>query len=141
MKSQTQRSLLLAFVGSIACCGVVGIYCLLQGQMGSIQARILATTSVVGAVSLLSLASAIPWERRRWHPIGPLGVLGATLAGVLLIVFIWADDYLWRSEAFMKSLGLACVAGVAFPHVGLLSNERVVVSISIAILWRLRTWL
>ncbi len=125
-RSQTQRSLLLGFIGSIVCCGLAGIYCLLVGRMGWLEERVLGTTAVVGAASILALASAIPWERRRWHPIGPIGLAAVAVALVLVLVAIWAD-LPWRSritEMFLKTMGVACVVGVALPHVALLSLAR-----------------
>jgi len=126
MRSQTQRSLLLGFIGSIVCCGLVGVYCLVIGQFGAFEARVLGTTAVVGAASILGLASAIPWERRRWHPIGPVGLAAVAVALVLVLIAIWAD-LPWRSrvtEMFYRTMGVACVVGVALPHVGLLSLAR-----------------
>lgn len=126
MKSQTQRGLLFGFIGSILCCGLVGIYCLVVGQMGSFERRVLGTTAVVGAASILGLACAIPWERRRWHPIGPIGIFAVAIALILVLIAIWVD--LWRvvswDEEFYKTMGVVCVAGVALPHVGLLSLAR-----------------
>ena len=126
MRSQTQRSLLLGFIGSIVCCGLVGVYCLVMGQFGTFEARVLGTTAVVGAASILGLASAIPWERRRWHPIGPIGLATVAVALILVLVAIWGD-LPWRSRVplmFLKTVGVACVVGVALPHVGLLSLAR-----------------
>lgn len=123
MRSQTQRSLLLGFIGSIVCCGLVGIYCLLIGRMGWFEERILGTTAVVGAASILGLASAIPWERRRWHPIGPLGLLALSVALILVLVAIWVDGS-WRWEAYYKIMFVSCVVGVALPHISLLSLAR-----------------
>lgn len=121
MKSRTRKSLLLSFVISIACCGAVGIYCLLIGNLGSIEARILGTASVAGAASILTMAGAVPWERRRWHPLGPTAVLGTATAMVLVIIAIWMEP---RNDLFWKVLGVACVLGVTLPHVGLLSLAR-----------------
>ncbi len=126
MKSQTQRGLLFGFIGSILCCGLVGIYCLLIGQMGSFEARVLGTTAVIGAASILGLACAIPWERRRWHPVGPIGIFAVVIALILVLIAIWVD--LWRlvdwDEAFYRTMGVVCVVGVALPHVALLSLAR-----------------
>ena len=124
MKSQTQRTLLLAFVISIACCGAMGVYCLLVGRMGSLEARILGTTSVVGAASILGLVSAIPWERRHWHPIGPLAMMTVAVALGLVVVLIWGDLSTRKWEALYKATFLMCVAGVALPHISLLSLAR-----------------
>jgi len=124
MKSQTQRTLLLGFIGSIVCCGLVGIYCLVIGRMGSFEARILGTTAVVGAASILGLASAIPWERRRWHPLGPLAMTTVALALILVVVAIWVDRLWDRWPNFYKPMSIVCVLGVALPQVGLLSLAR-----------------
>ena len=122
MRTRTQRSLLLAFVISIAWCGVVGIYCLLMGRMGRIEERILGTAAVVGGASILGLACAVPWERRRWHPLGPIGVLSIMVAMTLLLVAIWANP--WRRSPFYHVMGVSCVIGIALPHVGVLSIAR-----------------
>ena len=124
MESQTQRTLLLAFIISIACCGVVGIYCLLVGRLGVLEGRILGTTSIVGAASMLGLVSAIPWERRRWHPLGPGSMAAVVLAFVLVLIVIWGDLSPQKWEDFFKLTAVACVAGVALPHISLLSLAR-----------------
>ena len=123
MKSQTQRSLLLAFIVSVAGCGALGIACLISGRLGEFEARVLGTTAAVGAASILGLASAIPYERRRWVPVGHLGMIAVALALVLVLLAIWELVDL-RSEEFFDFMGVACVAAVALPHVGLLSLAR-----------------
>ena len=40
MTSQTQRSLLFAFIGSVVCFALAGIYCMLVGHMGDLEVRI-----------------------------------------------------------------------------------------------------
>jgi hypothetical protein len=124
MKSQTQRALLFAFIGSIICCAMAGIYCLLVGRMSPLQAKILGTTGVFGAASILGLASAIPWERRRWHPIGLVGLIVVAIAVFLVLFAIWLEPP-WREfELFFKIMFIACVAAVAVPHAGLLGLAR-----------------
>lgn len=127
MKSQTQRTLLVSFLASIGGCGLVGVYCLLVGTFGAVQAKVLGTTAAVAAASILGLASAVPWERRRWQPVGPLGGISVTIALALVLVVIWAESWLDNQgllEQFLRVMGTACVAGVAFPHVGLISLAR-----------------
>ncbi|MBI5763922.1 MAG: hypothetical protein HZA51_10400 [Planctomycetes bacterium] len=120
-----QRKLLFAFIGSIVCCAVVGIYCLLVGGMGRTEERILGTTAAVGACSMLALAAAIPWERRRWHPIGPVSIMAIVAALGLTVYLIWFDTYPHfldiRWERFAIS---AWVFACALPTVGLLSLAR-----------------
>jgi len=123
MKSQTQNSLLFAFIGSIVLCGLIGLYCVVLGSFGSLEARILGTTGVIGAASILALASAIPWERKRWPPVGLLGMIAVFLALIQSIGAIWIGDYP-DSEFRVKALAISCVFAVALPHVGLLSLAR-----------------
>jgi len=123
MESQTQRTLLFGFIGSIVCCGLVGIYCLLVGDMGAFEGRVLVTTLAIGCASILGLASAIPWERRRWHPIGPGGLIAVSAALVLALPAIWiAQSSL--PEDFYSAVAVAYVIAVALPHIGLLSLAR-----------------
>ncbi len=122
MQSQTQRTLLLAFILSLAGCGLCGIYVLIIGDFGDFEARVLATTASIGAASILGLAAAIPHEQRRWHPVGLLGLIAVTAALMLALILIWrvVDE----SERMGKTLGIACTFAVAFPHVGLLGLAR-----------------
>jgi ribosomal protein L37E len=123
LQSQTQRSLLYTFIASIGLCGLVGIYALLAGNFGNFEAKVLATTSSVGGAAILALAAAVPAEKRRWHPIGPLAIVVVAAALILVLCLIWIDR-IWREEFFMKSLGIACVFAVALPLLGLLSLAR-----------------
>ncbi len=123
LRSQTQRTLLLSFIASISLCGLIGVYCLILGRLTSFTERILASTAVVGGASILGLAAVVPWERRRWHPIGPVAMACVAAAAVMLFLLIWLDD-IWRSEGFMKSLVIVCILAVAGPHAGLLAMAR-----------------
>ena len=71
----------------------------------------------------MGLASAAAWERHRWHPIGPAGIMAAAAALALILVGIWLEPS-WRNEIFWKRWAVACVAGVALPTLGLLSTAR-----------------
>ena len=125
MRSQTQRTLLFGFIGSIALCGLLGVYCLLVGQMGVFEGKVLGTTAVFGAASILGLASVVPWEKRRWHPIGPVSIAVVGIALVLVVIAIWCLPFSRRWEEFyLRVMGIACVWGLAFPHVALLSLAR-----------------
>ncbi len=129
IKLETKRALLLGFIGSVAACGLVGIYCLLKGTMGPIEQRVLSSTALVGAAAILGLASAIPWERRRWHPIGPMAMIVMTCALLLALLWVWGE---WLSEEirrmYYRWLGdltlVAWVFAVALPLVGMLGLAR-----------------
>lgn len=120
-RSQTQRSLLFAFIGSILLCGLVGIYCLLLGRWGGFEGRIMGTTASVGAAAILGLVSVIPWEQRRWHPIGPFASWAVLIALGLVVLAIWFEP---PDETFLKIMFSCCIFAVALPHIGLMSLAR-----------------
>jgi len=122
LRSQTQRTLLLSFIASIALCGLVGIYCLILGSFDDLAARVLGTTTAVATASILALASAVPWERRRWHPIGACGFTVVAVALLLVLVAIWLEPSF--GHEFYNLMFIACVVAVAVPHIGLLSLAR-----------------
>ncbi|MEK6800232.1 MAG: hypothetical protein AABZ12_14830 [Planctomycetota bacterium] len=129
LQSATQRKLLISFILSIAACGLVGIYCLLQGQMGNLEWRILGTTSLVAAASILGLAAAVLWDRKRWPPLGLLGMLGQGPALVFVLPLVWLDWSTWQNfpdwrDFFERAAPVAWVIAIALPHVGLLSLGR-----------------
>ena len=121
MRSQTQRSLLLGFIVSLSCCGLVGILSLLAGSMNDLAERVLLTTVVTAVACILALAGAMTWEQRRWHPVGPLAIGATALALLLVLLAIWLEPI---TEEFYQWMVIACVAGVGLPHVALLSQAR-----------------
>jgi len=123
MRSQTQRSFLFAFIASISLCGAIGVYCLLVGEFTSLVGQILGTTASVAGASLLALASAVPWERKRWQPIGPLGMLAAAVWLTLMLCLIWIDRFV-NEEALVKATVVATVIAIALPHAGLIGLAR-----------------
>ncbi len=125
LRSQTQRTLLFLFIASIGLCGLVGIYCLVVGSFGDLVMRILGTNVAVGTASILAMLSAIPWERKRWSPVGPCGVIAVVIALVLVLTAIWMDFYWYGGFAwFYKSMVIAVTLAGALPHIGLLSLAR-----------------
>jgi hypothetical protein len=122
--SQTQRSLLLAFIGSVVCFALAGIYCLLVGHMGDREERILGTTATFLGASIFGLAAALPWERRRWHPIGLAGLVVVAMATVLIVFAIWYEPHWNAYRWYYKIMFSSCVMAVALPLVGLLSLAR-----------------
>lgn len=122
IRSQTQRILLFAFIASIVACGLCGIYVLIVGNFGQFEGKVLASTASVGGASILALAAAIPWEKRRWPPIGLLGMISVAVGLVMMLLLIWTK--FWRLETFIHFFGTSCVFAVALPHIGLLSLAR-----------------
>lgn len=121
MRTQTQRSLLLGFIASIAFCAAVGIYCLLVGQTTRNTERILLTAASFAGTSILALLS-VPKSQIRWRLVGYAGVAAAAIALGLSVIGIWIDPN-WRSN-FWKMLGVSWVCAVALPHLNMMSLAR-----------------
>lgn len=132
MKSQTQRTLLFSFLGSIVACGLLGVYCLLQGNIGPVEGRILLSTGLVGIASILGLIGVMAWEQRRWHPLGMLGVIAAATALLLSLILVWSNQLGLRQldqierywKVMWKVMGIAWVLAAALPHASLLAFAR-----------------
>ena len=109
IQSRTQRGLLLAFIGSLAGCALIGIYVILVGTFGWLEARVLGTTGVVTATSILALAAAAVWERRVWQTVGALAILVA--CGPLSVPILHRVSTLRRNESVVTTelkLTIAC---------------------------------
>lgn len=113
---------MFGFIASIACCGLVGIYFLVAGDFGPLGEKVLLTNLTVGGCSILGMATAMPWERRRWHPVGPLGALAVLAALVLSLVYIWVDQGM--GQDMDRAVGIAWICAVALPLLGLVSLAR-----------------
>ena len=125
MRSQTQRAFLFGFLASIGATGLIGMYCLATGTSGGLTGDVLASTALVGAAAILGLAGAVVWEARRWHPLGPAGVVVSCVALLLGLATLWGR-YLgnppwWWLHDWWRLTASAWVLAVAVPHVGLLS--------------------
>jgi ribosomal protein L37E len=123
IRSRTQRTLLLGFVASLAICGVTGIYCLLLGDIGKLEEKILWTTASFSVASILALAAAVPWERRRWMPVGPLAMVMILAALAFWLFEVWAD-FRYDADVFVKTIAITWIVAVALAHVGLISLAR-----------------
>lgn len=128
ISTSTKRIFLIAFLSSIVACGALGVYCLTIGTFGRIEGAVLGSTAAFGGAAILAFVSAIPWEQRRWHPIGPAGVASASMALVFTLYPIWADiirppQYPW-SFRYWQWCGASWVMAVAVSHMGLLSLAR-----------------
>ncbi len=126
LDSQSQRRLLLTFIISIAACGLLGVYVLLSGQSGRLEESILLSIAIVGASSILGLCCAIAWERRRWHPLGPVAALAVGLATTLAIYSVWQHYDRWNANLALPEIPWeitfsAWVLAIAGPIASLLS--------------------
>jgi hypothetical protein len=89
-----QRLLLFTFLFAIATCGAIGLWAVVFAGFNDTVAQILATSASVAGASVLGMAAAVPWSQRRWHPIGPVGVV-LTAAGLGMMLFIIWSNTRW----------------------------------------------
>ena len=124
LTSRTQRLMLKVFIWSIVCCAAVGIACLLGGAFGWLGGRVMATSGTVSGLALLGLASATVWERKRWQPVGPLGVGAGAVTLVLTLLAIWGDLDWTQEEHLYKGVACAWITTITLTHIALLSLAR-----------------
>ncbi len=113
-----KRALFVLLVGSVAVNAALGIYALLAGEFGDLEANILYTSLSVSAAGVLALACAPAWERRLVPPLPRVGV-AATIAGLAFAVaVIWLSN---PPEWLEKSTFTLVVAAVLGAHGSLLA--------------------
>lgn len=88
------RILLKIFIGFLTLTALIAIGCVLMGEFGEFQLKILATTFSVSAASICAMACAAFIERRHIMPLGILGILGillSVLAAGLVVFGVWIE--------------------------------------------------
>src|SRR5690554_708999 len=83
-----RRAAIIAAIASLTIAALVGIVTILSGEWGETQSRIMGTTLIVGAFSIVALADlTVAGRRVRW--VGWIGVLVAVVAAVTAILMVW----------------------------------------------------
>lgn len=120
LKSAFVRSLIASLAGT----GLLGIGALLLGSFGELEARILLTTLLVGACSILCLAGLVVVGTKH-GPVGVAGIVTASTALLLGVGLTWAVDVDsdWSLiEVLVKAFVICGVLAVALAHAALLFN-------------------
>jgi MFS family permease len=117
--SLTRRIIVWVVVVSFAIAAILGIAVLLVPNFGDAAWRVLSTTSVVGAFSVLVLCCA-SLLGRALRLFGLVGVAGSLATLILAIVMIWSTDW-WEFGSWVyQTLGTGIAASVAFALASLL---------------------
>lgn len=107
-----KRLWLKILIASVAISAALGIYALLAGDFGETEVRILLSSLTVSATSILSMACGVTWERRRVGSVPPAGAFLAIVAGVLILIGIWAEiedfDNFWKPVISVSIVATAC---------------------------------
>lgn len=107
-----RRAAIIGAIASLSIAAIVGIVMLLTGDWGETQARIMGTTLIVGAFSILALADlTVAGRRTRW--VGWIGAVVAAATGALGILMVWGalddwmDAFTWFAAGIVLSIALA----------------------------------
>lgn len=107
-----RRAAIIGAIASLSIAAIVGIVMLLSGDFGDTQARIMGTTLIVGAFSILALADlTVAGRRTRW--VGWIGAAIAAVTGAIGILMVWGtledwnDAFKWFAVGIVLSIALA----------------------------------
>ena len=106
--------LFIAFLGITA---LVAIVCVLAGEFGELQVKILLTSTTISAASICSMACAAFIGKRKLPVLGLAGIGFAVVCATLVILGVWAEI---EAEGFWKLTGSIAVVAIALPHAFLL---------------------
>ena len=124
------RRALHVLIVSLSLSALLGVVALLTGSFGDLELRVLFSTLSVSGASILAMASAAAWERRRARPWAAVGI-GASIAGFgLTLIGIWlgsGEDILWKLAFGLITLGCAGAHGALMGLVCLAPSRRWIV--------------
>ncbi|MGC4108890.1 MAG: hypothetical protein QM747_00340 [Nocardioides sp.] len=115
-----RRYVIRLTIGSFSLAALMGVAALLRpGRFGDTEGRILLTTLVVGAVSILMLCYLAP-SGARARLVGAAGAVSALLAGTCALVMTWL---LWQQDPgvpLLRTFGIASVGALTLAQYSLL---------------------
>jgi hypothetical protein len=111
-----RRVAIVVIIVSLSITALIGIATLLTGSFGETQGRIMLTTLIIGAASVVALCDLAVLGRRVWA-VGVAGLCAAMLALITALFLVWGDG---SSEVLVKTSGLAAIAAASIAHASLL---------------------
>lgn len=113
-KATLKRYLIKAIITSLALSALVGIFVILLGTFGEVEARILLTTLAVGTFSITGLANLrnVESDKQNYRSFAWFGIASSMLAMFLSLILIWTfsgdSDYApWRSTLVFMVLAVS----------------------------------
>jgi len=111
--TNARKLFLKGFLGFLILTAVMAIISILTNTFGELQAKILATSSIISAASILSMACAAFLERKKLPWLGFAGIAMAVAAALVSIVAIWAEI---DNRELIRVIMTLVVAAVGFAH-------------------------
>ena len=105
------------FVGFLIASAAVAILCVLNGEFGEFEIKVLITTFSISGASICSMSCAAFIEKRRNVSLGGLGILFSSMAALMIIFGAWFEVG-W--DGYWKTTVTFVVFGVAMAHAFLL---------------------
>jgi hypothetical protein len=113
----TRRVAVICIIVSLSLTALIGIATLLGGAFGDVQGRIMMTTLIIGAFSVLALADlAVAGRRFEWF--GYVGILAAVAGLIIGLFFIW--NLVDSGAGWWKTFGVVSVLAASLAHANLL---------------------
>jgi len=114
-----RRVAIIVIIVSLSVTALIGIITLLSASFGELQVRVMLSTLVIGAFSIIALCDlAIVGLRFRWS--GLIGLALAVVALILTLVLIWWVSGAAPPEGLWKTTAILGLLAVSFAHANLL---------------------
>ena len=111
-----RRVAIIVIIVSLSITALIGIATLITGSYGELQGKIMLTTLIIGATSVVALCD-LAVLGRHVRVVGIAGLLAAAVALVTALILTWGTD---SSEAVVKTFALAAIAAASIAHASLL---------------------
>ncbi|MEO7121561.1 MAG: hypothetical protein ABI400_00230 [Lacisediminihabitans sp.] len=111
-----RRVAIIVIIVSLSLTAVIGIITLITGSFGEVQSKIMLTTLIIGATSVVALCD-LAVLGRRVRIVGITGLVAAAIALVTALSLVWGSD---SSELVVKIFALAAIAAGSIAHASLL---------------------
>jgi hypothetical protein len=124
-----KKFFLYLLICSIALSALMGIWAILSGAFGWMEARVLGTTMTIVGTSILGLACGAFFESPRSKagrflfvvPLG--GIILTVLSALMTLWLIWSSE-VWKEEWFFKTLFVFLMFAFSLAQLSLLSLAR-----------------
>lgn len=110
-------------LASVTIAGFTGIICLLSGEFGETQGKILATVILTSGLSIGMLIYLTVLESR-YQILGIAGSIASAISFLLGALLIWTDWNIFsgNSEALLKNYAFTTIIAIAIAHTCLIAR-------------------
>lgn len=122
IQTKAQQLFLLGIVITLSLSAVMGIIAVIAGRLDPFWAKVLGTTSAIGATSIIGLAGATSDHLKGARPAGIVSIVAACLSLVFTLIMIWGE---LTEQSWVFKIGVTSwVAAVALALTGLVALAK-----------------